>query len=72
MDCIVIGSYTPDLNIKLRELREPIACQAEETGCVLQEALDAKQMTIIVNKCKRGNAKMPPITMDSVVIRDGF
>jgi len=29
-------------------------------------------MTIIVSKCKSGNAKMPVITMDPVVIRDRF
>lgn len=49
-----------------------IECQAEETGQVLQEALDAKEMTIIVCKCESGNAKMPVITMDPVVIRDRF
>jgi sulfopyruvate decarboxylase subunit beta len=49
-----------------------IECAAADTGRVLQEALDAKQMTIIVSKCKSGNAKMPVITMDPVVIRDRF
>lgn len=49
-----------------------IECAAEDTGRVLQEALDAKQMTIIVSKCESGNAKMPPIAMDPVVIRDRF
>ncbi|WP_299944426.1 sulfopyruvate decarboxylase subunit beta [uncultured Ruegeria sp.] len=49
-----------------------IECAAEDTGRVLQEALDANQMTIIVSKCESGNAKMPPITMDPVVIRDRF
>ena len=49
-----------------------IECDAAETGRVLQEALDAKQMTIIVSKCESGNAKMPVITMDPVVIRDRF
>ena len=49
-----------------------IECQAEETGKVLQEALDANRQTIIVSKCESGNAKMPVITMDPVTIRDRF
>ena len=49
-----------------------VECQAEETGKVLQAALDGDQMTIIVVKCESGNAKMPVITMDPVVIRDRF
>ena len=49
-----------------------IECQAEETGAVLQAALDSDQMTIIVCKCESGNAKEPVITMDPVVIRDRF
>lgn len=49
-----------------------IECRAEETGRVLQEALEARKMTVIVCKCESGNAKMPVITMDPVVIRDRF
>jgi len=49
-----------------------VECQAEETGKVLQEALDGDKMTIIVCKCESGNAKMPVITMDPVVIKDRF
>ena len=49
-----------------------IECQAEETGKVLQAALDSKKMTIIVCKCESGNAKNPVITMDPVVIKDRF
>ncbi|PSL18437.1 sulfopyruvate decarboxylase subunit beta [Shimia abyssi] len=49
-----------------------VECAAEDTGRVLQEALDGDQMTIIVCKCESGNAKMPVITMDPVVIRDRF
>ena len=49
-----------------------IECRAEDTGKVLQEALDGDKMTIIVCKCESGNAKMPVITMDPVVIRDRF
>ena len=49
-----------------------VTCQAEDTGEVLQAALDSKKMTIIVCKCDSGNAKNPVITMDPVVIRDRF
>ena len=49
-----------------------IECQAEETGKVLREALNGDKMTIIVCKCESGNAKMPVITMDPVVIKDRF
>ncbi len=49
-----------------------VTCQAEDTGRVLQESLASKQMTVIVSKCESGNAKMPVITMDPVVIRDRF
>lgn len=49
-----------------------IECPAQETGQALSEALDSGQMTIIVSKCDSGNAKMPVITMDPVVIRDRF
>ena len=49
-----------------------IECQAEDTGRVLKEALEAGEMTVIVCKCESGNAKMPVITMDPVVIRDRF
>lgn len=49
-----------------------IECQAKDTGKVLQEALDAKKMTVIVCKCESGNAKMPVITLDPVVIKHRF
>ena len=49
-----------------------IECQAEDTGKVLQAAIDSDKMTIIVCKCESGNAKMPVITMDPVIIRDRF
>lgn len=49
-----------------------IECGAEDTGVVLEAALEAGEMTIIVAKCESGNAKMPVITMDPVVIRDRF
>ena len=49
-----------------------VECRAEETGDVLKTALAADEMTIIVCKCESGNAKMPVIAMDPVVIRDRF
>jgi len=49
-----------------------IECKAEDTGKVLQEAINGDQMTIIVCKCESGNIKLPVITMDPVVIRDRF
>ena len=49
-----------------------VECQAEDTGKVLQEALDGDKMTIIVCKCESGNVKVPVISMDPVVIRDRF
>ena len=49
-----------------------VECRAEDTGAVLQDALDAGEMTVIVCKCESGNARMPVITMDPVVIRDRF
>jgi sulfopyruvate decarboxylase subunit beta len=49
-----------------------IECQAEDTGQVLQEALASGEMTVIICKCESGNAKMPVITMDPVIIRDRF
>lgn len=49
-----------------------VTCQAEDTGKVLQAALDSKKMTVVVSKCDSGNIKLPVITMDPVVIRDRF
>ena len=49
-----------------------VTCQAEDTGRVLQAAIDSKKMTVIVVKCESGNIKLPVITKDPVVIRDRF
>ncbi|WP_439155295.1 sulfopyruvate decarboxylase subunit beta [Yoonia sp.] len=49
-----------------------VTCQAQDTGKVLQAAIDSKKMTVIVSKCESGNIKLPVITMDPVVIRDRF
>ena len=47
-------------------------CKAEDTGKVLQTAIDSKKMTIIVAKCESGNIQVPVITKDPVVIRERF
>lgn len=49
-----------------------VECRAEDTGDVLQAAIDSRKMTVIVCKCDSGNIKLPVITMDPVVIRDRF
>lgn len=49
-----------------------IECRAEEAKQVMQDALAANKMTVIVCKCESGNIKVPVITMDPVVIRDRF
>ncbi|WP_298837400.1 sulfopyruvate decarboxylase subunit beta [uncultured Roseobacter sp.] len=49
-----------------------VTCAAEDTGTVLQAAIDSRQMTIIVAKCESGNIKLPVITIDPVVIRHRF
>jgi len=43
-----------------------------DTGPALQAAIDSKQGTVMVVKCDSGNAKMPVITMDPVIIKDRF
>ncbi|MEM6375923.1 MAG: thiamine pyrophosphate-dependent enzyme, partial [Pseudomonadota bacterium] len=49
-----------------------VEVQDVDTGKALQAAIDSKKMTVMVVKCESGNAKMPVITMDPVVIRDRF
>lgn len=49
-----------------------VECTGETTGAALRAALNAQEMTVIVCKCDSGNAKMPVITLDPVVIRDRF
>jgi len=49
-----------------------VEVQDVDTGKALQAALDSQMMTVLVVKCDSGNAKMPVITMDPVVIRDRF
>jgi len=49
-----------------------VEVQDVDTGKALQAAIDSKKMTIMVVKCDSGNAKMPVITMDPVIIKDRF
>lgn len=49
-----------------------IECQAADTARVLQEAIDAKRMTVIICKCESGNIPVPVIDLDPVVIRHRF
>ncbi len=49
-----------------------VEVQDVDTGRVLQEVIDSGKGTVMVVKCDSGNAKMPVITMDPVVIRDRF
>ena len=49
-----------------------VEVQDVDTGPALQAAIDAQVGTVMIVKCDSGNAKMPVITMDPVVIRDRF
>ncbi|MTI03271.1 sulfopyruvate decarboxylase subunit beta [Roseibium sp. RKSG952] len=49
-----------------------VEVQDKDTGPALKEALSSGEATVLVVKCDSGNAKMPVITMDPVVIRDRF
>ena len=49
-----------------------VEVQDVDTGEALQAVLDGGKMTVMVVKCDSGNAKMPVITMDPVIIRDRF
>lgn len=49
-----------------------IEVQDVDTGPALEAAIAARQMTVMIVKCDSGNAKMPVITMDPVVIKDRF
>ena len=49
-----------------------VEVQDVDTGAALQAAIDSDTSTVMVVKCDSGNAKMPVITMDPVVIKDRF
>ena len=46
-----------------------VEVQDVDTGKALQEAIDAQVGTVMIVKCDSGNAKMPVITMDPVIIK---
>ncbi|MEM6385553.1 MAG: sulfopyruvate decarboxylase subunit beta [Pseudomonadota bacterium] len=49
-----------------------VEVQDVDTGAALTQTLQGGKMTVMIVKCESGNAKMPVITMDPVVIRDRF
>ena len=49
-----------------------VEVQDKDTPEALKAAIASKKMTVMVVKCDSGNAKMPVITMDPVVIRHRF
>lgn len=49
-----------------------IEVQDVDTPTALSNAIASGEMTIMIVKCDSGNAKMPVITMDPVVIKDRF
>ena len=49
-----------------------VECQAEETASVLEQALAADHMTVIVCKCQSGNIPVPVIELPPQVIRHRF
>lgn len=66
------------LKTSLAKVAEACGCenvvevQDKDCGQALEAALASEKMTIMVVKCDSGNAKMPVITMDPVVIKDRF
>ena len=49
-----------------------VEVQDKDTGAALQAAIETRKCTVMVVRCDSGNAKMPVIEMDPVVIRDRF
>ena len=49
-----------------------VEVQDVDTGKALQDAINTQVGTVMIVKCDSGNAKMPVITMDPVVIKDRF
>jgi sulfopyruvate decarboxylase subunit beta len=49
-----------------------VEVQDVDTGPALQAAIEAQVGTVMVVKCDSGNAKIPVITMDPVIIRHRF
>ena len=49
-----------------------VEVQDVDTGPALEAAIASGELTVMVVKCDSGNAKMPVITMDPVIIKDRF
>ena len=49
-----------------------VEVQDVDTGPALEAAIASGEPTVMVVKCDSGNAKMPVITMDPVIIKDRF
>ena len=49
-----------------------VECAAEETAQVVSDAIEAREMTVVISKCESGNVKVPVIPLDPVVIKDRF
>ena len=49
-----------------------VECSAQDTADAVSAALKSDEMTIIVSKCTSGNAKVPVIDKNPVVIIDRF
>lgn len=49
-----------------------VECAAQDIVPVLETALGAGEMTVIICKCESGNTPAPVITLDPVVIRERF
>jgi len=49
-----------------------VECSAHETADAVSSALDSGRMTVIVSKCSSGNATVPVIGMNPVLIRERF
>lgn len=49
-----------------------VECSGPETADAVKSALSVGKMTVIVSKCASGNAKVPVIDMNPIVIRERF
>lgn len=49
-----------------------VECTGADTADALKSAISAGEMTVIVSKCTSGNAKVPVINMNPIVIRERF
>ncbi|MFV2001769.1 MAG: thiamine pyrophosphate-dependent enzyme [Paracoccaceae bacterium] len=49
-----------------------LECGAKDTASAVRRALAAGKMTVIISKCASGNAPVPVIEMNAVMIRERF